>query len=186
VAAAATGVRFDGADPFLAIRREAQLLVGYRGSPIVGAADEALPPNAPQAGDRAPDARGLVRDIVRFPVRLFELFRTPGHALLLYADSDATAATLDDVADAVRTALGEDLVVHAILADGVDATALVTPALRDAAGDFRAAYAAADGVSFVVRPDGYLGYRGSADVAGIVGYAARVVASARERTPVAG
>jgi 2-polyprenyl-6-methoxyphenol hydroxylase-like FAD-dependent oxidoreductase len=186
VAAAATGVRFDGADPFLAIRREAQLLVGYRGSPIVGVADAALPPNAPQAGDRAPDARGLVRDIVRFPVRLFELFRTPGHALLLYADSDATAATLDDVADAARTALGADLVVHAILADGVDATALVTPALRDAAGEFRAAYAASDGTSLVVRPDGYLGYRGSADVAGIVGYAAKVVTSAGERLPVAG
>jgi hypothetical protein len=92
VAAAATGVRLDGADPFLAIRREAQLLVGYRRSPIVGAADEALPPNAPQAGDRAPDARGLVRDIVRFPVRLFELFRTPGHALLLLVRrSTATA-----------------------------------------------------------------------------------------------
>jgi len=82
--------------------------------------------------------------------------------------------------------LGEDLVVHAILADGVDATAVVTPALRDAAGEFRAAYAAADGASFVVRPDGYLGYRGSADVAGIVGYAAKVVTSAGERTPVAG
>lgn len=62
----------------------------------------------------------------------------------------------------------------------------MTPALRDAAGDFRAAYAAADGVSFVVRPDGYLGYRGSADVAGIVGYAAKVVIPAGERIPVAG
>src|SRR4029078_5217289 len=36
VAAAATGVRFDGADPFLAIRREAQLLGGYRGNPRAG------------------------------------------------------------------------------------------------------------------------------------------------------
>ena len=93
---------------------------------------------------------------------------------------------VDDVADAGRPVLGEDLVVQAILADGVDATALVTPALRDAAGEFRAVYAAADGVSFVIRPDGYLGYRGSADVAGIVGYAAKVVSSAGERMPVAG
>ncbi|MFC7660811.1 FAD-dependent monooxygenase [Pseudonocardia benzenivorans] len=134
VQAATTGVRFDAADPFAAVRREAQLLVGYRGSPIVGEVDESLPAGAPQAGDRAPDARGLVRDIVQFPVRLFELFRVPGHALLLYADTDTTAAGLDEVADAARSVLGDDLVVHAVLASGVLAPRLVTPTLRDAAG----------------------------------------------------
>ncbi len=178
VQAAATGVRFDTADPFLAVRREAQLLVGYRGSPIVGPVDEVLPAGAPQAGDRAPDARGLVRDIARFPVRLFELFRTPGHALLIYADSATTAARIDGVAENARSALGDDLVVHAILADGVEAPALQAPALRDVAGEFRAAYAAADGTLLVVRPDGYLGHRGdAADVAGVAGYAAMVVGS---------
>ncbi|SDG15148.1 hypothetical protein [Pseudonocardia oroxyli] len=182
--AAATGVRFDTADPFLAIRREAQLLVGYRGSPIVGPVDEALAPGVPQACDRAPDARGLVRDIVRFPVRLFELFRTPGHSLLLYTDSAATVAVLDDVADAARAAFGDDLVVHAVLADGVAAAGLVTPVLQDAAGEFRAAYAAVDGTLLGVRPDGYFGHRGS--VADVVGYAAGVVAPATEPSPITG
>ncbi|AEA22552.1 Pentachlorophenol monooxygenase [Pseudonocardia dioxanivorans CB1190] len=185
VQAATTGVRFDAADPFAAVRREAQLLVGYRGSPIVGEVDESLPAGAPQAGDRAPDARGLVRDIVQFPVRLFELFRVPGHALLLYADTDTTAAGLDEVADAARSVLGDDLVVHAVLASGVHAPRLVTPTLRDAAGEFRAAYAAVDGTLLAVRPDGYVGHRGSvADPAGLLRYAAGVVAPAGERVGV--
>ena len=141
----------------------------------------------PQPGDRAPDARGLVRDIVQFPVRLFELFRTPGHSLLLYADSDATAATLADVADAARAALGDDLVVHAILADGVVGKGLAVPVLRDAAGEFRAAYAAVDGTLVAVRPDGYVGHRGSvADVPGVAGYATKVVAAAGELSPAIG
>jgi 2-polyprenyl-6-methoxyphenol hydroxylase-like FAD-dependent oxidoreductase len=187
VKAASTGVQFDTADPFHAIRREAQLLVGYRGSPIAGPVDEALSPGVPQAGDRAPDARGLVRDIVQFPVRLFELFRTPGHSLLLYADSDATAATLDDVADAARAALGDDLLVHAILADGVVGKGLAVPVLCDAAGEFRAAYAAVDGTLVGVRPDGYVGHRGSvADVPGVAGYATKVVAAAGEPSPATG
>ncbi|WP_186629317.1 hypothetical protein [Rhodococcus sp. BP22] len=36
-----------------------------------------------QPGERAPDARGLTRDMVAFPIRLFELFGGVGHTLLL-------------------------------------------------------------------------------------------------------
>jgi pentachlorophenol monooxygenase len=179
VKAAATGIRIDSSDPYAVIRREAQMLVGYRGSPIVGAVDETLPAAAPQPGDRAPDARGLVREIVLYPVRLFELLRGPGSAVLVYADTDATAARIDAVVEAARTALG-DVAAYAVLADGVDAPDLQAPTVRDAAGGFREAYAATDGTVLVVRPDGYVGHRGTvADVAGIIGYAALVVAPER-------
>ncbi|GAY11847.1 FAD-dependent monooxygenase [Pseudonocardia sp. N23] len=185
VEAASTGVQFDDADPFLAVRREAQLLVGYRGSPIVGPVDDTLPVGAPQAGDRAPDVRGLVREIVQFPVRLFELLRAPGHTLVAYADTDATAATIDGMVVAARAALGDDVHAYAVLADGVEVADLQVPAVRDAGGRFRETYAAADGTMLAVRPDGYVGYRGSvADVAGLVGYAGLVVAPAQ--VPVAG
>ncbi|ODU03103.1 MAG: pentachlorophenol monooxygenase [Pseudonocardia sp. SCN 72-86] len=186
VKAAATGIKIDSADPFHAVRREAQLLVGYRGSAVVGPVDDTLPAAAPQPGDRAPDARGLVREIVLYPVRLFELLRDPGHAVLVYADTDATAAGIDEVVAATRAALGDDVHAYAVLADGLAAGDLQVPFVHDAAGGFRDAYAAADGTLLVVRPDGYIGHRGSvADVAGIVAYAALVVTPAGSHVPVA-
>ncbi|RTL64564.1 MAG: FAD-binding protein [Pseudonocardiaceae bacterium] len=187
VKAAATGIRIDSTDPFHAVRREAQLLVGYRGSPIVGPVDGTVPDSAPQPGDRAPDARGLVRDIVQFPVRLFELLRAPGHTVLVYAESDTTAAAIDDVVAATREALGDDVHAYAVLTGLIEAPDLQAPSVRDAAGAFREAYAAADGTVLVVRPDGYIGHRSTvADVAGIAGYAALVAAPAGSRVPVAG
>ncbi|MDN5915911.1 MAG: FAD-dependent monooxygenase [Pseudonocardia sp.] len=161
VRAATTGVLVDPQDPFLAIRREAQLLVGYRGSPIVGAPDAGLDPATPQAGDRAPDARGLRRDVAQFPIRLFELFTRPAHTLLLYADTDETAALLDKVLDTVPARTDGTLLAYAVLADGVDDSAVQAPVLRDAAGEFRAAYRAGDGTTVLVRPDGYIGHRGA-------------------------
>ncbi|MDQ4118883.1 MAG: FAD-dependent monooxygenase [Actinomycetota bacterium] len=175
VRAAATGVVVDPDDPYLTARREGQLLVSYRDSPIVGVPNPDLPADAPQPGDRAPDARGLVRDIAQFPVRLFALLATPVHSLLLYAATTEAAGAIDKVAEAVRAGHEDVLDVHAVLADGVAAPALQVPAVRDAAGEFRLAYAAGDGTTVVVRPDGYVGYRGpAADAAAVRGYLARV------------
>jgi 2-polyprenyl-6-methoxyphenol hydroxylase-like FAD-dependent oxidoreductase len=177
VRAAGTGIQVDPYDPWTAARREGQLLVTYRGSPVVGAPAEDLPPSAPQPGDRAPDARGLVRDIVQFPVRLFELLAGPGHTLLLYADTEATAARFDKLAEAATAAAGGRLDVHAVLADDVRAPDLQVSAVRDTADEFRAAYAASDGTTLVVRPDGYLGHRGpTPDLHAVTGYLARVFA----------
>ena len=152
------------------------MLVAYRGSPIVGVSEPGLPVGAPQPGDRAPDARGLTRAIAQFPVRLFELLASPCHSLVLYADTAETAAELDKVAEAARAGHENLIDVHAVLADGVEAPRLQVPAVRDVAGDFRTAYAAGDGTTVVVRPDGYLGYRGpTADAAAVRGYLARVM-----------
>ncbi|MBP2364909.1 FAD-dependent monooxygenase [Pseudonocardia parietis] len=161
VRAAATGVLIDPHDPFRTVRREAQLLVGYRGSPVVGTPDAGLAPDAPQAGDRAPDARGLRRDVAQFPLRLFELLAGPTHTLLLYADTDETAALLDKVLDAVPARAAGALAAYAVLADGIDGSTVQVPVLRDAAGEFRAAYRAGDGTTVLVRPDGYIGHRGA-------------------------
>jgi 2-polyprenyl-6-methoxyphenol hydroxylase-like FAD-dependent oxidoreductase len=176
VKAAATGVVVDPNDPDATLRREAQLLVSYRDSPIVGAPEPGLAVGAPQPGDRAPDARGLVRPIAQFPVRLFELLATPRHSVLCYAATSEAASAIDKVADTVRAGHEEVVDVHAVLASGVDAPDLQTPAVSDAAGEFRVAYAAGDGTTVVVRPDGYLGYRGpAADAPAVRGYLARVM-----------
>nr|WP_141217803.1 hypothetical protein [Rhodococcus sp. 06-156-3b] len=55
----------------------------------------------------------------------------------------------------------------------MDETLTMDPPPRmivDAQGQFRDAYSIAGPEVFVVRPDGYLGHRGSPDTAAVVGY----------------
>ncbi|WP_214369052.1 FAD-dependent monooxygenase [Pseudonocardia sp. H11422] len=177
---ARAGFESDPDDEWTIIRREAQLLVNYRESPIVGPpARVAAKGGRPEPGDRAPDARGLVREAVQFPVRLFELLTSPEHTLLLYADDAATAAGLDDVASTVRSLAHGRLDVYAVLADGVPAPDLQLPAVHDVANEFRTAYGASDGATYLVRPDGHVGHRGAGpDPAGQAAHLARVFAPA--------
>lgn len=145
------GIGADSADPDYVVRREAQLLIDYSGSPIVG----------PGGGRRAPDASGLTRDAVTGPLRLFTLLGRPQHTLLLYADGDAgpaDVAVFERAADAaLRTAAGAvDVYVVAAPTAAVDGTVL--PVVRDADGDFARNYSTAGTSAFLVRPDGYLGF----------------------------
>lgn len=169
------GFEGDPDDPATVIRREAQLLVGYPESPLV--AEDGSFAGGPAPGERAPDARELQRRSAAFPVRLFDVLRGADHTLLLYADAASQLAGLESVAAAAQERARGRLDVHAVLAAGVDAGDLQLPVLHDADGAFRAAYAA-DGVgAFLIRPDGYLGYRArppSAD--GVVDALARVFA----------
>ena len=180
------GVAVDPGDPDATVRREGQLLVGYRGSPVVAAPTGGVPHGAPQPGDRAPDARGLVRDVAQFPVRLFELLAGPEHTLLLYAATAETTARFDTLARAARARAAGRLDVYAVLADGVAVADLQVPAVRDAAGEFAARYAAADGATFVIRPDGHLGMRAPApDPDAATGYLSRVFAPTTHPRPSA-
>ncbi|MFY9918647.1 MAG: FAD-dependent monooxygenase [Mycobacterium sp.] len=144
----------DSTDPDFVIRREAQLLIRYGGSPIV----------ARGAGGRAPDATGLTRAAVTGPVRLFSLLGRRDHTLLLYAGAGAAAddvATFEQVADvAVATAHGH-IDVYLLAAPEADVAATVLPLIRDSAGDFARVYSADVSTSYVVRPDGYLSFASS-------------------------
>jgi 2-polyprenyl-6-methoxyphenol hydroxylase-like FAD-dependent oxidoreductase len=98
VRSAREGIGADSADPDFVIRREAQLLIRYDGSPIV----------ADGAGGRAPDATGLTRDAVTGPVRLFSLLGRRDHTLLMYADKDVTAHDVaSSVLPVIRDAAGD-------------------------------------------------------------------------------
>lgn len=169
------GIDADPDDPSLVVRREAQLLVNYRGGPIVA---ESIPDvRGPQPGDRAPDCRGLVREVVGFPLRLFDLLPGLGHTLLLYADDAADAADFDDISHRVRARAPGLLDTYAVLAPGAGAEGLLLPALRDAAGEFRTAYGAQGPSAYLVRPDGYLGYRATpATAAGLLRHLDRAFA----------
>ncbi|MCM1947177.1 FAD-dependent monooxygenase [Streptomyces sp. G2] len=158
--AAAGGVQADPEDPATLMLREAQLLVGYRGSPVVD------PPGdgpGPAPGDRAPDCGGLAGPIAAYPVRLFDVLRDRPTVLLLYGTGYGSggAAGRDELAAAAWRATGGRVDVCAILPPDTPHGTGPLPAYRDTAGEFAARYATAGDrpTAFVVRPDGHLGAR---------------------------
>ena len=137
-----------------AMRRQAQLLISYAPGQLVGSVDEAS--TVVQPGERAPDARGLRRDIMAFPLRLFELFAGVDHTLLLWSDGDVSQA--EELSVHALDAAHGFLDVYLVAAEHVDST---LPVIVDADGEFRAAYGVEGPTALVVRPDGYLGFRQS-------------------------
>ncbi|MFF9783089.1 FAD-dependent monooxygenase [Streptomyces nigrescens] len=154
---AGSGVQADPDDPSTVMQREAQLLVGYRGSPIVG--PDSQPDQGPAAGDRAPDCGGLRHALTAFPFRLFDLLRGQEHTLLLYADDEAQLAPYDEVVASARRGAQGQLSVWVIAAPYLRTDGLVLPVVHDGLDAFRQMYGARGGEGFLIRPDGYLGLR---------------------------
>ena len=152
------GIENDPEDPAVVVRREAQLLVNYRDSGMVGGTADSGSGHGPHPGDRAPDCRGLQRAQVNFSLRLFELLADPHHTLLLYADETGPAPDLAEVEDVLTTVTGGRARTYLITPDpGLSVAGL--PVIVDAAGEFRDTYGAVGGSGYLVRPDGYLGFR---------------------------
>ena len=74
VRSAREGIGADSTDVSYVIRREAQLLIDYAGSPVIGSG----------GGGRAPDATGLTRAVVTEGLRLFSLLGRREHTMLCY------------------------------------------------------------------------------------------------------
>lgn len=153
---ARAGFEADPDDPATVMLREAQLLVGYPDSPIVGA-DGAFD-GGPSPGARAPDARGLARTSAAPRSRLYDLTRGIDHVLLLYAHAPDDLETIANVAAALERSPGR-LRTYAVVAPALDPGWLAMPVLRDLEGEFSAAYDARDACAYLIRPDGYVGYR---------------------------
>ncbi|MFI9330431.1 FAD-dependent monooxygenase [Kitasatospora sp. NPDC052868] len=142
------------------LRREAQLLVGYPDSPLVEQADGTdAATGGPAPGDRAPDCRGLERELASYPSRLFDLLRSPRHTLLFHVDPGAAGEQVTTCAVAALSAAHGLLDVYAVLAPGAPQPQWRLPFVRDGAGEFAAAYAARPGEAFLIRPDGCLAGR---------------------------
>lgn len=152
---------------------ESQLLVGYRDGAWVR--DDAVANAAgPRAGDRAPDATGLRRHDVAFPLRLHDVLRVPEHVLLVVAPADGAAA-----ADALASL---SLPADGIPLRRVAITGIVTAerygvgVLHDAGGNVAARWG---GGAWLVRPDGYVGWRGPTPAhPGLRAYLARLTGRA--------
>jgi 2-polyprenyl-6-methoxyphenol hydroxylase-like FAD-dependent oxidoreductase len=141
---------------------DTQILVNYRGSAWVRDASKSRKKTAVRAGDRAPDAHGLRQDQVGFPLRLFEVLRGTAHVLMVYLAGRAArqqAAELEALARELGAAHPDAVRVVAIAAKGVKVPEPVgVTLLADGEGAFARAYAVKPGSTFLIRPDGYVGY----------------------------
>jgi FAD binding domain len=136
---------------------DTQILINYRGSPLVTGAEK-FENGGLRPGDRAPDALGLRRDKVGFPLRLFDMLRGTSHVLLCFAGRHEQE--LDELIDQLRETQRDARLRTVVITNGEDEFPDLPGAtvLHDQSGSFAAAYGASPGFVCLVRPDGYIGY----------------------------
>ena len=158
-------------------RAVAELNIGYRHSPIVAEHHHLLPgPDGahagllgwhdfgagPRAGDRAVDAR-LMLHPGREPVRFFERLRGTTHHLVLFAGAHATGEThqrLQALAEQTARAHPGCLKTHLIVPHELpEDLAAKGEILLDPHGELHHRYGARSACLYVIRPDGYIGFR---------------------------
>jgi FAD binding domain len=141
---------------------DTQIRISYRGTDWVRDDAEDLETTVPEAGDRAPDACGLTRHGFGFPLRLFDVLRGTEHVLVAHlAGLDARQSVTDLAAWAqqTRSQLGSHLRIVAVTAEDGISDQLGIAVLHDRQRAFADAYGLPS-ASFLVRPDGYIGWRG--------------------------
>ena len=154
--------------------RVAELDVGYRASPIV---DESwtfgFVPGGPRAGERAPD--GLLRDAERGDDRrLFDVLRGTRHRVLLFGGrrpSRVGNEKLEAVAARVEEKLADRISIHAVAIEGAPRFSRTASSWIDPQGAVHRRYGAWGPSIYLVRPDGYVGFRGRPPkAAGVLAY----------------
>ncbi len=135
-----------------------ELDINYRLSPIV----ENHGPGRPRAGERAPDAE--LRDGEGKARRLFELFRSPRHVLLLFLGASGAIASQLEALGKMQTTLPAGFVDTYLIARGEPER---KADLYDLTGLAHRAYGLTRSGLILVRPDGYIGYRGELAEAGL-------------------
>jgi hypothetical protein len=145
--------------------RESQLFIHYRSSAWV---QDDVPtgqdnPEAPRAGDRAPDAFGLGRSFVAHRSRLRERFERGFHVLVVYFSGKNTKSdqgVFADLLSTIRRRLDRASTGMGILdpnADFVDGELI--PVILDCDGSFQQVYHARSGMVWLIRPDGHIAWR---------------------------
>jgi 2-polyprenyl-6-methoxyphenol hydroxylase-like FAD-dependent oxidoreductase len=137
---------------------DTQILVNYRGSAWVRD-DLAAETGGVPAGCRMPDVFGLRRNGLGFPLRLFDLLRGTEHVLLVpLALPDGNSEAVDLAAFA-RGLVSDSALPLRVLA--ITANELHQQPGMILISDPAASYAAVcGGAVLLVRPDGYVGWRG--------------------------
>jgi hypothetical protein len=152
------------------LKRGAQLDVNYRASSLSEQAGSFR--KGPKAGDRAPD--GQLLDDSGQPTSLFAKFRTPDFRLLIFQGRRHAADTKALVAIGQRVRVATDgLVIPTVIttdtSTGDDVNVLNDPGQRT-----HVTYGATTPSLYLIRPDGYVGFRCHAvDAAELVNYLQR-------------
>ena len=155
---------------------DTQIRVAYRRSDwiIEDAAD--LDPALPAAGVRAPDAAGLRRHGIGFPLRLFDVLRGIEHVLIAHLPGTEAARKLADFAGfagAMRFRFGLPLRAVAVVSETLPEPHGVA-VYRDDERAFAGVYGREE-MAFLVRPDGYVGWRGRSWLSeGLTAYLSRI------------
>jgi hypothetical protein len=129
----------------------------------------------PHAGDRAPDGPSI-RAVSREKTSLFREFRGTSFSLLLFGGMDHTEtdyANLLEIARRVQGLPGNLVKTHLIVgadsaSEGLDREGSV---LLDGSGSLHELYGASAESLYLIRPDGYVGFRGQpAEVVPLIEY----------------
>jgi hypothetical protein len=160
-----------------------ELNVGYPDSPLSVAAPATIRRLLParerglRAGQRVPDAT-LLDAGNGASLSLFDLI-SGGWTLLLFpgdGDGAETSPALEEVARQVRAMVGDAVRPYLILDSPSPADPTATVVI-DPMGEVSRIFGVGDGLVALVRPDGYLGFRGRPDQVGeVASYLARVFA----------
>lgn len=159
--------------------QDAEIDITYRKSPIVedhGGGHAHLGRMAgPQAGDRAPDAEIAP---INGHTHFYDLLRGTKHTLLLFGGRHADTATwrhLGTIAEAIDRRPAELFQVYAVANGDGAAVPDGLPVLGDPTGALRHRYGADHPCLYLIRPDGYVGYRShTPDLASLERYLGRI------------
>jgi hypothetical protein len=156
---------------------DTQVLISYRDGEWVRDDRAEFANAAPAPGDRAPDATGLRRRNIGSSRRLFDVLRGTEHILIAYLPNGDPDAITDLAAFAATQPLCRNgaIRVAAVLSQPSETAEPAGVALyHDHEGEFAAAYGTGP-AAFLIRPDGYIGWRGGSwrDL-GLPEYLARV------------
>jgi hypothetical protein len=138
---------------------DTQIRISYKDTGWVRDDAPNLDAAVPAAGDRAPDAGGLHRHGVGSPVRLFDSLRGTEHVLIVHLTGTDNAADLAAFAASKRTRFGSRVRIVAVTEAAGEPDRHGIALLHDRQGAFAAAYGS-QAASFLVRPDGHIGWRG--------------------------
>ena len=141
---------------------DTQILLSYPESPWIHDDAPGLDAAGPAAGARAPDAAGLTRKGLGFPVRIFDVLRGTDHVLLANltgSDVGQRLAELDELSQRCRVRFGHRIRIVALVPENTLAEPYGISMYHDRQGEFARAYGSEE-MNFLVRPDGYIGWRG--------------------------
>ncbi|WP_438395241.1 FAD-dependent monooxygenase [Caballeronia sp. DA-9] len=140
--------------------RETQLLISYRGSPVVTDLCTDADPAFPAPGDRLPDVCALTQRFVGHPRRLHEFLGRGKHTLIGYIDKAEQYGAFADCYRALSTALPDAVSALLVIAPGCEVSDFESvTTVTDSSGEFAATYGANGGTVWIARPDGYIGWR---------------------------